>query len=172
MIDLFNRTLFSITKYVAWVGMVFLMGAMLITTTDVILRKINTDGIYGTIDLIQLMIVTAAYLAIPHAFMSRSHVAVSIVVDMLSRRMVAFCNLLAAVLGFGFMASIAWHGYSQASMQQEYGDISITLGVPMIYYWMPLLFGAALSSIVTLHIAVENIFMIITGRGALSSTES
>ena len=168
MIETINKALFQITKYVAWLGMAFLLGAMFITSTDVVLRKVDSAGIYGTIDLIQLMIISAAYLAIPHAFMNRSHVAVSIAADLFSRRGLALCNLIAAILACVFMIAIAWNGYSQARTQYQYGDISITLGLPMIYYWVPLLFGAGLSALVTLHMAIESIYTIITGRGALT----
>ncbi len=171
MFNFFNSKLFYITKYVAWLGMLFLLAAMVITTTDIILRKINGEGIYGTIDLVQLMILSAAYLSIPHAFICRSHVAVSVFADMLSIRILAICNLLAAILGCVFMAAIAWHGFEQASMQHRYGDISITLGIPLILYWIPLLFGAAISALVTINIAIGNIYTIITGKGALSLEE-
>ncbi len=171
MIDLFNKTLFQVTKHVAWLGMLFLLGAMLVTTVDVVLRKVDNQGIYGTIDIIQLMILAAAYLSIPHAFMSRSHVAVSVVSDMFSRRLAAFTQLIATALSCAFMLAIAWHGFAQAMMQHQYGDISITLGIPMIYFWIPVLSGAALSGVVTLHIGAETLYTIITGRGALSPVE-
>lgn len=66
MFNFLNHKLFYITKYIAWLGMLFLLAAMFITTMDIILRKINGEGIYGTIDLVQLMILSAAYLSIPH----------------------------------------------------------------------------------------------------------
>ncbi len=163
MIELFKKRLSNTTKYVAWVGMLFLLAAMITTTVDVVLRKVDNQGIYGTIDLIQLMVLSAAYLSIPYAFMTKSHVSVSVLSDMMTLRVAAISQLLATILGFCFMASIAWFGYAQAEMQNQYGDISITLGVPMIYYWVPVLIGAALSAVVTLFVAVEQLEIILTG---------
>lgn len=168
MIDLFNRALFTLTKYVAWLGMVFLMGAMAVTTVDVVMRKVDGAGIFGAVDLVQLMIMNAAYLSIPHAFMSRSHVAVSILTDHFSPRGTALCQVFGAALASGLMFAIAYFGYSQAAQQQEYGDVSLTLGVPMIYYWMPLLFGTALSAVAALHIAVESLYSSVTGHSGVS----
>ena len=163
MTDLLKKILTPLTKYVAWVGILFLIAAMIITTTDVVLRKVDNEGIYGTIDIIQLMIMSAAYLSIPYAFMSNSHVAVSILSDQMSIRWAAFSRLIACVLGFVFMCSIAWFGFAQAEMQNQYGDISMTLGIPMIYYWIPVLLGSALSGLVTLFLAFEALSPLITG---------
>jgi len=168
MIALFNKLLFAITKFVAWIGMIFLLCAVFLTTTDVVLRKLDGEGIYGAIDLIQLMVMSAAYLSIPYAFMNRSHVAVSLFTDHMPRRVASLTQVLAAVLGSGFMVSIAYFGHLQALQQIEYGDISMIFGMPMIYYWTPLVIGSVLSCIVTLHICVENLYTVVTGRSGLA----
>jgi TRAP-type C4-dicarboxylate transport system permease small subunit len=171
MIALFNQLLYALTKYVAWIGMLFLLGAVGITTADVMMRKLDFGGIFGAVDLIQLMVMTAAYLSIPFAFMSRSHVAVSILADMASRRVAALFQLLGSVLGACFMFAIAWFGYEQAVQQAEYGDVSMTFGLPMTYYWIPLLLGAALSVVVTVHIAVEALYTLVTGCSGIALEE-
>ncbi|WP_419904099.1 TRAP transporter small permease [Kiloniella sp.] len=172
MIELVKKLLSNITKYVAWLGILFLLAAMVTTTIDVVLRKVDNEGIYGTIDLIQLMIVSAAYLSIPYAFMTKSHVSVSIISDMMTPRVAALSQLLATLLGFCFMLAIAWFGNTQAQMQNEYGDISITLGIPMIYYWAPVLLGSALSAVVTIFIAAEQLPIILSGGPTIPSQKT
>ncbi|MCZ4282420.1 TRAP transporter small permease [Kiloniella laminariae] len=156
------------TKYTAGLGMLFLLGAMLITTSDVILRKMDGAGIYGTIDLIQLMILSAAYLSIPQTFMSGSHVAVSIITDRLPLRPAALFQLIGALLSCCFMFAIMVFSFTQAQMQNEYGDISMTLGLPMIYYWIPLVIGSALSVLVALHLCIASFYTLVTQRDVLS----
>ncbi len=171
MIALFNRILYAITQYTAWLGMLFLLAATLTTTADVVMRKSGSDGIFGAVDLIQLMVMAAAYLSIPYAFMSRSHVAVSILADLASRRTSAFFQFFTALLGTGFMSAIAWFGYDQAALQMEYGDVSMTFGLPMIWYWLPLLYGSALSAVVTVHIGVESCYTLVTGRSGIAFSQ-
>ena len=171
MILLFNRILFNLTKYTAWVGMLFLLGAVFITTVDVILRKVDGEGIYGAIDLIQLTIMSVAYLSIPFTFMNRAHVAVSMVTDRFSRRGQSATQVLAMVLATLFMVAIAYYGYAQAMQQAEYGDVSMIFGLPMLYYWIPLIFGSVLSCIVTIHVAVESLYVILTGQSGQTLTE-
>ncbi|MDV7340593.1 TRAP transporter small permease [Terasakiella sp. A23] len=171
MIMLFNKILFLTTKYVAYIGMLFLLAAVLITTTDVVMRKVDGQGVYGAIDLIQLMVLSAAYLSIPYTFMTRAHVAVSMITDRLSRRGQAMTQVLAMVLACLFMCAIAYYGYLCALEQAEYGDVSMIFGLPMIYYWLPLIVGSALSTVVTLHIAVESLYVVITGHSGHFTVE-
>jgi TRAP-type C4-dicarboxylate transport system permease small subunit len=172
MIALFNKSLFSVTKYAAWIGMLFLIGAVFLTTWDVVVRKVDGEGVYGAIDLIQLMVMSAAYLSIPYAFMNRSHVAVSLFTDHFGRRGTALTQVLACVLASGFMAAIAYYGYLQALQQIEYGDVSMIFGLQMVYYWTPLVAGSLLSCIVTIHICVESLYTAVTGKSGLAGEAS
>ncbi|MBL4613490.1 MAG: TRAP transporter small permease [Magnetovibrio sp.] len=170
MFERSHSILLHLTRWSAWLGMLFLLGAMLVTTADVVLRKINGRGIFGTVDIVQMMIMGAAYLSIPYGFLTRSHVSVSVIVDMFDRRATALTNLLAAILGLAFMGAIAWLGLGQAIMQAEYGDISLTLGIPITYYWALLLFGSGLSALVCLHMSLEALMIVITGRTRFTPT--
>ncbi len=169
MIEHFHRILFHITRVTAWVGMIFLLGAVVVSAADILLRQIGQDGIFGTVDLVQLMVMSAAYLAIPYGFLSQSHVSVTLLVDRFGRRMNAVSKLLAAFLATGLMGAIALFGYDQAMLQVAYGDISMNLGIPKIYYWLPLLFGSALSALVCVHMAVEALYTALTGRSAVTA---
>ncbi len=169
MIELFNRILFTVCRVTAWVGMVFLLGAVLVTTTDVVLRSIGHEGIFGYVDIVQLMVMAAAYLSIPYGFLSNSHVSVSIVVDHLGRRTTALTKLLACLCATGLMSAIAWFGYEQAIMQMQYGDISMNLGIPKIYYWIPLLYGSALSGLVCIHMSIEALYGVVTGKSGVTT---
>ncbi|WP_028878959.1 TRAP transporter small permease [Terasakiella pusilla] len=164
MISLFNNILFRTTQYIAYVGILFLFAAVAITTADVVLRKLDGQGIYGAIDLIQLTVLSAAYLSIPYTFMNRAHVAVSMITDKMSRRAQAATQVLAMMLACLFMFAIAYYGYARAMEQAEYGDVSMIFGLPMIYYWVPLIVGAFLSTVVTLHIAVESLYVVFSGH--------
>ncbi|MCP5372953.1 MAG: TRAP transporter small permease [Hyphomicrobiales bacterium] len=162
-----NRWVAAATKWLAWFGIVLLMAAVVVTTADVILRKTVGFSLEGTVDITQLMVMGAAYTAIPFAFVTRSHVAVAMLTDGLSRRGQAAVQVLAAVLAVGFMAAIATFGWFQAMQEFEYGDSSLTLGIPKIWYWAPLLTGAALSTLVMALLALEHLYTAVTGRGTI-----
>jgi hypothetical protein len=55
-------------------------------------------------------------------------------------------------------------------MQLEYGDVSQTIAIPMIWYWIPLLYGCLLSTLVCLLISIEAVANAITGADPLGSS--
>jgi hypothetical protein len=56
-----------------------------------------------------------------------------------------------SVLAALFLLLVAWHVGRAASQVLEYGESSATLAVPMIWYWVPILFGTVLAAIVCIQ---------------------
>lgn len=137
---------------------------MLVTVLDIVLRKAGLFSWPGTIDVVQLCIMTAAFLSIPFAFITDGHVSVEILSERLGPRGQAVLRVLAAALGLVFMVAIAYYGLGAAMDQVSYGDRSQTIGIPIIWYWLPLLTGAALSVLATLLIFLRALLVVVTGR--------
>ncbi|MCB2102053.1 MAG: TRAP transporter small permease [Rhodobacterales bacterium] len=171
MLQTLNSALATLTRWLAWLGMLALMAAVLMTTADVVLRKAANISFAGTVDITQLMVMTAAYLAIPFAFATRSHVAVAMLTDRLPRRALALVQALGGLLAVALMVAIAHYGRLQALQELAYGDASLTLGIPKIWYWVPLLAGAGLSVAVMGVMTLTYLYTAVTGRGLLSMGE-
>lgn len=148
-------------SHISWIsaclGMIALCCAALITVIDILLRKLAGSGIFGTIDLVQLCIITAAYLAIPFTFLKGGHVSVTALSDYFPAFLQGFCKLLAMILATILMSMIAYYGFLQAETQSEYGDLSMNLGLPMMYYWIPMIWGCVLAAMVTSFLAIQSL---------------
>jgi len=156
----------KITWICAWVSIGFLMAAMAVTIVDVVLRWISRGAgmvtgealslaILGVVDIVQLFILAAAYMAIPYAFAIGSHVGVDIIVQRMTPRMQALIATFAALISAGLMGLILIYCTEQAVLQHGYGDRSLTVGIPIIWYWLPILLGSALSVVATVLIAID-----------------
>ena len=53
------------------------------------------------------------------------------------------------------LAAILWNSIGQALIQLRQGDKSQTLGIPMIWYWAPLVAGTALSLLAVLLVGAR-----------------
>lgn len=168
MFQRMNRTLLLISKWSAWGGMLLLLGAVFATTADIFARKLFDYTYQGTIDIVQLCVLSAAFLSIPYAFISRSHVAVAVFTDRFGARGRAAISSLAALLATVIMAAFSWFGFHHASMQMEYGDVSQTIGIPIVWYWSPVIYGCALSSLISLVMSGESICKLLLGERSLS----
>jgi TRAP-type C4-dicarboxylate transport system permease small subunit len=160
---LVHRAVGRLSRIVALAGIAMLAGAMAITMADILLRRLFAFAMIGTVDMVQLCIMSTAFLSIPYAFIRGSHVGIEAATDLLPKRALALVKAMAALAGFGFMAAIGWFGLEQAELQYGYGDVSQTIAIPMLYYWLPLLAGAALSVLATTVLAVRFLIQAATG---------
>jgi TRAP-type C4-dicarboxylate transport system permease small subunit len=134
-------------------GAILLM--MLLTCADVVLRLVVTlygklgwsflEGIQpvlGTYELVCFLGAAAASFAMAHTTLESGHVAVSLVVRLLSEKLQAVFKIATGSLGFGLFALIAWHSVGYAMELAESGEVSMTLQLP----FYPFVYGVAFAS--------------------------
>jgi TRAP-type C4-dicarboxylate transport system permease small subunit len=127
----------------------------LVLMADISTRRTLNFAILGTIDLTQLAVMLAVFFALPLAFLHESHVNVDFFTSRLPRRAMTVLNCLVALLSTALLAAIVWYSLGQARIQFAQGDKSMTLGIPMLFYWVPMLLGTALSIVATLLVAAR-----------------
>ncbi len=128
-------------------GVLCLLAAVALTVGDVALRRSVGVAVPGTVDLTQLCVVACVYAAMPYTFLVGGHVAVEVITERLPPRAVALCELLALLLSLALMLGLFRYALDQAILQHGYGDRSQTIGVPILFYWTPLLAGLLLSAL-------------------------
>ncbi len=142
----------------AWLAALPLAFAALITLVDIALRgaarlwglALGTApgwGLVGAVDLVQLGVVATAAFAIPYAFLVEGHVAVDLLharLPPLPRRLLELFARLASLV---FLLLVLRYGLDQLAMVRLMGDRSVTLQLPMAWYWWPFLAGFALAAL-------------------------
>jgi TRAP-type C4-dicarboxylate transport system permease small subunit len=121
------------------------MAGVAVLMVDISTRKTLGFSILGTIDLMQLAQVACVFLVLPLVFLRESHISVDFVTNRLPPRLRAAVEVVSALLGIALLGAILWYSWQQAAIQVRQGDRSVTLGIPMAFYWAPLLLGTALS---------------------------
>ena len=143
-----RRTLTTFVDGLALVcaGLSFLAfaGAVIVTVADVIARRIGL-AVPGVVDLVQLFVLSGAWLAIPYAFRTGAHVAVDLFLGFLPPGLVRAAGLIAGLLAFGLLTAMLIRANESFKLQLMFGDKSQQIGIPMTWYWTPLLIGLALS---------------------------
>ena len=135
------RTLISIS---AVLGLLSYALAVLLTVADIIGRQIGLPVI-GVVDLVQLFVLSGAWLVIPYAFMTGAHVGVDLLIDALPAAVRRPLRIVASLAAAGLLVLILVKSYDTFQQQMMFGDRSQQLGIPISWYWIPLLVGAAAS---------------------------
>ncbi len=131
------------------------MAGVAVLMVDISTRKTLGFSILGTIDLMQLAQVACVFLVLPLVFLRESHISVDFVTARLPPRLRAAVEVASALLGIALLAAILWYSWQQAAIQVRQGDRSVTLGIPMAFYWAPLLLGTALSILASIVVLVR-----------------
>lgn len=134
----------SLVTALAALGVAAYGGAALVTVADVIGRNFDLP-VQGVVDLVQLLVVTGAWLVMPFAFMTGAHVGVDFVVKSLPGALRVPLQLFAAAVALALVGLMLWYGFETFDVRSAYGDRSQQLGIPVAWYWYPLLAGLTLS---------------------------
>ncbi len=133
----------------AMLGVIAYGAAALVTVADIIGRRFGLP-VEGVVDLVQLFVVTGAWLVLPFAFLTAAHVSVDFVLDLLPSMFVVPLKILGAVLSVGLLGLMLQQGYTTFLTRTMFGDTSQQLGIPIAWYWYPLLIGMTVSLLAVL----------------------
>ena len=139
------RHIERVALWLAAAGVGALMLTIVVVMADIVARKSLGFSIRGTIDLTQLAQMACAFLALPYVFLRESNISVEAFADRLPQRAQRVVRLVAALITLALMLAITWYSFRQAGIQVGQGDKSVTLGIPILAYWLPTLAGMALS---------------------------
>jgi TRAP-type C4-dicarboxylate transport system permease small subunit len=142
-------------SWVAFAGVLALMLAVAALIVDIATRKSVGFSILGMVDLNQLAQMACVFLVLPLAFLRESHITVDFITDRLPARGRAAIEVLSVLCGAALLAAMLWNSVGQALIQLRQGDQSQTLGIPMIWYWAPLVAGTALSLLAVLLVGAR-----------------
>lgn len=140
------RALRRLIGLLAALGVAAYGAAALVTVADVIGRRIGLP-VDGVVDLVQLFVMAGAWLAMPFAFMTGAHVGVDFLVERMPRAPATLLRGAAMVLAVVLLGLMLVYGYQTAGMRMMFGDKSQQLGIPIVWYWAPLILGLAVSAL-------------------------
>jgi TRAP-type C4-dicarboxylate transport system permease small subunit len=157
------RALYHAIAAIARLGgaasLVLVLVAGVITVADIVIRSTSGGGILGTTDIVQLVVMAAAFCAIPYGFFADTHVSVDLLTDGLPPRGLAVVKGLSALLGAALLIGLAWYGGIQAQLEYGYGDKSSTIEIPKIWYWLWLVGGSALAALAAIMVATRHLIV-------------
>src|SRR3546814_15943824 len=102
--------------WAAKVGAFCALLAGIVTCADIFIRNAGGQGILGTVDITQMLIMATAFLTIPYGFIADGHVSVEIGVERLPFRLQSLFKAIAALLGALLMLTFGWYGLDRNSV--------------------------------------------------------
>ncbi len=143
MFTVFEKAGNELSKALFAVAGAAIVAMMLLTCADIVLRMFRMP-IPGTYELVSFLSAVSVAFAMAHTSVHKGHIAVSVLVQLLPKRLQALVDSLTTGLSVGLFALIAWRSYVYAGSLRQSGEVSMTLQLP----FYPFVFGIALASAV------------------------
>jgi TRAP-type C4-dicarboxylate transport system permease small subunit len=133
--------------YVACAG---LMTMVLVTTADVVLRKLGC-AITGAYDIVKIAATITVAAALPYTTAIKGHVAIEFFFHKLGRRGRMVVDALMRFGGMALFSLLAWGCVDYGNSLRQRGEVSMTLQLPV--FWVPyvLAFSCVLVVLIKVH---------------------
>ena len=132
-------------------AVIALLVMMLLTTVDVVSRKLVAKPLLGVTEMVELALGVAVFFAFPGVFARGANIAV----DMIDQWRPAWSGVLkhfSAVLAVVVFALFAWHMWRPMLDVISFGDVSSDLQIPKIWFMGPAWAGIVLALLVALAV--------------------
>ena len=153
----------GLAKILYWVAGTAIISMMLLTCADVILRLGVTayhqyhwwflspfSPIPGTYELVCFLGAVAVSFAMAHTSVERGHVAVSIIVNLLPKKIQAIIETITTIFGLILFILLSWQSVLYANDLKARGEVSLTLELPFYPFVYGIGFAAAAVCLVLL----------------------
>lgn len=120
-------------RFLIYVAAFFLLGMVAINVVDVLLRSTINAPIFGTYEIVELMLAAVAFLAIPAAFLANEHVTVDLMDRLFPPRALRVLKIVGHGLAFGFLVLLAYAMIWPAVDFVVYEEVTLDLRLPLIW---------------------------------------
>ncbi len=145
----FIKIVHSFSRWICWISVFALLGMMLLTSSDVVLRYCGYP-IKGTFDLVGLLGTIVIALPIAYTQVLGRHVAMEFFESRGSRWVRTIIKSITCWLGIAVYALIAWQCYLLGTKLLTIGRVSDTIEIPLFPFPYVIAFGCALNGMVLL----------------------
>lgn len=158
MFTLLEKTGNDLSKALFAVAGAAIVVMMLLTCADIVLRLFRRP-IPGTYELVSFLSAVSVAFAMAHTSVQKGHIAVSVLVQLLPKRLQSLVDSLTTGLSFGLFALISWQSFRYAESLRQSGEVSMTLQLP----FHPFVYGIALSSAVVCLVLLAQLWAHLAG---------
>jgi TRAP-type C4-dicarboxylate transport system permease small subunit len=124
-----ERFFISISTKINWGSAICLMGMVLLTTFDVVLRIFGST-IPGTYEIIGLLGAIVISFSLAYTSVEKGHIAVEFLVQKFSKRTGAIINLINSFISIFLWSIISYQSFIYANELRISGEVSMTIQMP------------------------------------------
>jgi TRAP-type C4-dicarboxylate transport system permease small subunit len=138
------------------IGIATLVFMMLLTVSDVILRRIFNSPLTFSFELTNMLLAVAALLLAAYSVSKMRQVSIDLIVAKLPPKPKRAILAAGDFIGFGLLGVVSWQCVLSALQTKEIGYVTGILKLPVYAFILVVAFGAAMASLALLIRFIEN----------------
>jgi TRAP-type C4-dicarboxylate transport system permease small subunit len=159
MLDSLLQRVTKLSQVAVWIGGALLIFAALMTTVDVILRKLFSWSFGGADEIAGYMFAISTALAMSYALLQRTHVRIDAFYTILPPRVRTVLDIIAFLMLASFLGLITERAYAVFIGSYESSSVSITplvtpLAIPQAFWFAGFVFVMLVIVLIAFRIVV------------------
>jgi TRAP-type C4-dicarboxylate transport system permease small subunit len=149
MIKSLEKAVFGFSRKMNWVSGIALAIMMGLVFINVVLRTVWRP-ILGTYDFTALLASITVSFALAHCAAQKGHVAITLFVERLPKRIQGVCGVLVGVLGASLFMVMCWECIKYGIRMDRVGEVTMTTHTPFYPFVYGMAFGFLVLALVSL----------------------
>lgn len=117
---------------------------MILTTVDILVRRLLNTEIKGTFEICDYLLVVAVFFSVAYVMTVKGHIVVDVFTSKYPQRFSGAISVIASLLSLIMVGMICWGSFRYGLQQFAVGEASPLLGVPAAPFVFVIAFGSAL----------------------------
>ena len=134
-----------------------LFAMMLLTMTDVVLRKVFSKGILGALELTEFMMVGLVFFALARVERLDRNISVDLVMKHMSRRVQLMLEMITRLICFGLFSLVTISVLGYAQVMKISNEVTVDIGIPRYPFVYAAAAGCAVLALVLLMKCLKDI---------------
>jgi len=128
---------------------------MSLTVADIVLRWVANAPIFGAFELVELSLVSLVFLAIPIVCAKNKHIVINVLDETLPRPVLRWLDVCGMVAALCLVSLIGIYMIGFARDAYRFGDRTMDMGMPVVWFWVPVFLGVLVSVAVCLSVSLR-----------------
>ena len=157
------RVIGAAARLLSHVAAITLLAMVLLNVVDVSMRSAFNAPIFGTFEIVELLLAVVAFLVIPEAFLRDGHITIELIDTVVPARWVPWLKVLGMGATVAFLALLVWAMVAPAVDIVRFHEVTFSLQIPKIYEYAPVLLGLACAAVAALVMFLRDVKAVLGG---------
>ena len=158
MIKLYNKVINQINDRVKDLAAIFLVLITILVVANIIARVVFGSAVKGSYDIVIIATTVVISLSIAYCAVKDGHVAVSLFVQRLSKRVQNIIDFMISSIVIVILLFVTWYLVQHANTMRMNNEVTTTIGIPFAPFIIIIAVGTGMLALVVLG-KVLNLFV-------------